>query len=80
MKKIIVIFFIMLASLFAKVDINSADVKTLSTIDGIGIKKAQSIVEYRDKNGKFKDINGLLKVKGIGLKVFESIKDQVEAK
>lgn len=54
------------------VNINTADAPTLSkNIKGIGIKKAQAIVNYREKNGKFNKIEDLMKVKGIGVKLLE---------
>ena len=45
------------------VNINTADAKTLSEIKGIGIKTAKAIVNYRNKNGKFKYYEDLLDVK-----------------
>lgn len=69
---IFVSLFIVLASLTAQadpVDINSANAMVISkTLKGIGLKKAQAIVAYREKNGKFKTIEDLAKVKGIGKK------------
>lgn len=54
------------------VNINTADAQTLSkNIKGIGLKKAQAIVAYREKNGSFKKIEDLKKVKGIGDKLLE---------
>ena len=54
------------------VNINTADAPTLSkNIKGIGMKKAQSIIDYREKNGKFKKVEDLMKVKGIGVKLLE---------
>lgn len=54
------------------VDINTADAQSLSkNIKGIGIKKAQAIIAYREKNGTFKTIEELTKVKGIGNKLLE---------
>jgi competence protein ComEA len=70
----------LVVSLFAKIDINSADVKTLTAIKGLGEKKAEAIVEYREKNGKFESVDDLLKVKGVGKKLLETIKEEVEAK
>ena len=56
----------------APVNINTADAHTLSNnIKGVGLKKAQAIVAYREKNGKFKTIADLKKVKGIGVKLLE---------
>ena len=71
---------LLVVSLFAKIDINSADAKTLTAIKGLGEKKAEAIVEYREKNGKFKSADELLKVKGIGKKLLETIKEEVEVK
>ncbi|MDR2635933.1 MAG: helix-hairpin-helix domain-containing protein, partial [Campylobacteraceae bacterium] len=71
MRKIILILLFFAVSLFAKIDINSADAKTLASINGIGDKKAEAIIEYREKNGKFKTIEDVLKVKGIGDKLLE---------
>lgn len=54
------------------VNINTADAPTLSkNIKGVGMKKAQAIVNYREKNGKFNKIEDLMKVKGIGVKLLE---------
>ncbi len=52
-----------------KININTADAKTLSTLKGIGPKKAQAIVTYRQKNGGFKSVDDLAKVKGINTKL-----------
>ena len=54
------------------VNINTADAQALSkNIKGIGLKKAQAIVAYREANGEFKKIEDLKKVKGIGNKLLE---------
>lgn len=59
-------------SFAAPVNINTADALALSkNIKGIGIKKAQAIIAFRDKNGKFKTAQDLTKVKGIGKKLLE---------
>lgn len=69
---IFVSLFLVFASLSiqaASVDINTADAKTIAkATKGIGFKKAQAIVAYRDKHGKFKSVDDLAKVKGIGKK------------
>ena len=52
-----------------RVDINTADVNALSLLKGIGKKKAQAIVEYRDINGMFTSVDDLLKVNGIGKQI-----------
>jgi competence protein ComEA len=54
------------------VNVNTADASTLAQeLDGIGPSKAQSIVEYRQKNGPFRTAEDLLKVQGIGERVLE---------
>lgn len=55
----------------AIVNINRAGIPDLTTLVGIGEKKAIAIVKYRDANGKFKTIEQLMEVKGIGSKIIE---------
>jgi len=77
--RILLILSIFFISLFAKVDINSANIKELQSIKGIGYKKAVAIIEYR-KTHKFTKIEDIMKVKGIGKKLFEKIKSEIEVK
>lgn len=60
------------------VRLNTATVEQLDTLSGIGPALAQRIIDYRTKNGGFKDINELKLVSGIGDKLFEKIKDEIE--
>ena len=60
----------------ARIDINTASATELERLPGIGASKAQAIVEFRAKE-PFTRADDLRKVKGIGDKLFESIKDQV---
>ena len=54
------------------VDINKADAVTIAKeLDRVGLAKAKAIVDYREKNGAFKSVDELRKVKGIGAKVLE---------
>jgi competence protein ComEA len=54
------------------VDINTADAATIAKeLQGIGLSKAQDIVEFREKNGAFKSADELRKIKGIGAKTLE---------
>jgi len=61
----------------AKVNINTATIEKLMSLQGIGEKKAESIVEYREKFGSFTTIEDLKGVKGVGDKIFSKIKDQI---
>jgi competence protein ComEA len=61
----------------AKVNINTATVEELMSLKGIGEKKAESIVEYREEIGSFATIDELKGVKGIGDKVFNKIKNRI---
>ena len=68
-------FLLLFTSAFAfaaPVDVNTADAETLAqAMHGIGIRKAQAIVDYRQKNGPFKSLDELTNVKGIGKKTLE---------
>ncbi len=61
------------------VNINTASAEQLSgVLKGIGIKKAQAIVSWREKNGKFASIEQLLEVKGIGEKTLTLNKSKIK--
>ncbi|MDH3348088.1 MAG: ComEA family DNA-binding protein [Desulfobulbaceae bacterium] len=68
---------LMVSTAFAQVNVNTANVDELSTLKGIGPAKAQAIVDYREKNGPFKFGEDLTKVKGVGPKIMEKIKDEI---
>jgi competence protein ComEA len=55
------------------VNINNATVQELSVLPGIGAKKAQAIIAYRELNGKFVSIEELVNVKGIGPKMLAKL-------
>lgn len=60
-----------------RININTATVIQLSTLPRIGEKIALRIVNFRKQNGKFKRIEELMKVKGIGEKLFVKLKDRI---
>lgn len=60
-----------------KVNLNTADVAGLQKLTGIGEKKAEQIIAYREQNGPFKKVEDLMQVSGIGEKTFASLKDQL---
>jgi competence protein ComEA len=61
----------------APVNINQATVKELSSLPGVGKKRAEAIIAYREKNGKFGAIEDIKKVEGIGKDILEKIKDHI---
>jgi competence protein ComEA len=61
----------------AKVNINTASASELETLPRIGPKVAQRIIDFRTKNGNFKKVEEIMKVQGIGEKVYEAIKDLI---
>lgn len=60
-----------------KVNLNTASESELQTLTGIGPSKAAAIIEYRDKNGAFKEIEQLKEISGIGDKTFEKLKENI---
>ena len=56
-----------------KININRAEVWLLEALPGIGETLAQRIVDYRQRNGPFNNINGLINVEGIGATTYEKI-------
>jgi competence protein ComEA len=61
----------------AAVNINTATKEELTSIKGIGEKRAQDIVDYRTKNGNFKSVDDLEKVPGIGPGLMKQIRPQM---
>lgn len=60
------------------VNVNKADAQTIaSSLDGIGLGKAQAIVAYRDAHGPFKSVDDLGNVKGIGAKTLDRNRDAI---
>lgn len=76
MKKLLFLFFALTAFLFGAVNINTATLKELKSLNGIGEVKAKAILEYR-KEANFTSIDDLKKVKGIDDKLFEKIKNDI---
>jgi len=61
-----------------QVNVNTADAKKIATeLSGIGTVRAEAIVIYRKENGKFKSIDELVKVPGIGKKTVEKNRSNI---
>ncbi len=57
-----------------KIDLNRAELRLLKALPGIDEILAQRIVNYREQNGRFNNIQELIKVKGIGIATYEQVK------
>ena len=64
----------------AKVNINTAGVKELTTLGGVSPKVAERIVAYREAHGPFKKPEDLKKVEGVGKAMFERNRERVVTK
>lgn len=62
------------------VNLNTATQEDLQTLTGIGPSKANAILEYRETVGKFKEVDELKQVTGIGDKTFERLRDSISVK
>ena len=61
-----------------KVSINAADAQTLAaTLKGVGIKKAEAIIAWRQANGEFMTVGQLTDVKGIGRSILEKNREKL---
>lgn len=82
MKTWVIVIAAILAPMWAlagPVDLNNADAPTLAKeLDGVGMARAQAIVEYREKNGRFRSVDELLNVKGIGPQVLEKNRSSLQ--
>lgn len=80
MKKLLLVFamwFAMSGAAMAVVNINTATKEELTSLKGVGDKRAQEIIDYRKKNGNFKSVDDLEKVPGIGPGLMKQIRSQV---
>lgn len=84
MKKILLVLltllFLTANVALAAININKADKKTLATLPGIGDAKAEAIIKYRKDKGDFKNPKDIIKVKGIGPKIFEKLSKEITIK
>jgi len=76
--KILAIMVLGVSLLFGAVDINTASKSELTTLKGVGEKKADAIIAFR-KGNCFKSVDALIEVKGIGEKFLEKNRDNLKA-
>lgn len=80
MKKLLLAFVTLVISssfAMATVNLNTATKDDLAGIKGIGPMKAQSIIDYRKKNGSFKSVDELDNVKGFGSKSVQKVRSEL---
>ena len=65
------------SALTGKININTATADQLNMLPGVGPAKSQALVNYRTKNGNFKNIEDLQKVPGIKQKKIEKLKQYI---
>ena len=62
---------------FEKININLADLAELQNLPGIGVKTAEKIIRYRERQGAFSSLEELLNVPGIGHQRMQQIKSRI---
>ena len=61
------------------ININTADKETLmETIKGVGVKRAEAIIAYREKNGPFNSVDELAEISGIGQSIVDKNRDNIK--
>ena len=68
------------AAVDAKININTADVKELMKLSGVGRSLAEKIVQYRDAHGPFKKATDLRKIEGVGDGLWEKNRTRIVVK
>jgi len=63
---------------FVKVSINTGTDVELEKVPGIGSKTAERIIAYRNKEGKFRKLTDIMKVKGIGDKKYKKLEKYIK--
>jgi len=85
MKKRAIVSMVLALAVFASspvfaesININTADAVTISEqLPGIGLKKAQAIIDYRNQHGPFQSVDDLDRVNGIGKKLVDANRDKI---
>lgn len=75
--KVFLFLLAMVFSLMAAVNVNTATKEELMSVKGIGEKKAEAIIAYREAHGAFKSVDELVNVKGLGEKSLATLKSEL---
>jgi len=73
----LVLWFAASGAALAAVNINTATKEELTSLKGVGDKRAQEIIDYRKKHGNFKSVDELEKIPGIGPGLMKQIRSDV---
>lgn len=73
----IMILLFLVGIAFAAININTANEQQLQELTGVGPVTAEAIIEYREANDGFDNIDELMEVRGIGPRTLEQLRDQV---
>ncbi len=79
MRYVFIFLMLLIGNAYAEpVNINTADAASIAaSLQKIGPKKAEAIIQYREKNGPFKSARDLLNIKGIGEKTLQEIEKDI---
>jgi len=73
------LFFSLHLAAAERVNVNTADAETLMSIQGIGEKRAEAILDYRKENGPFSSVEELMNVEGVGQATLDNNRDILTA-
>lgn len=76
-KAVLIVAGLMALPAFAAVNLNTATQSELEAVKGLGPAKARAIIEYRETNGNFKNLDDLDNVKGFGKSSVEKLKEEL---
>ncbi|MDG2365402.1 MAG: ComEA family DNA-binding protein [Methylococcaceae bacterium] len=78
-KYFVFLLFVSLTVTAAPININTANsTEIANALNGIGLKKAEAIINYREKNGSFSSLDQLNRVKGIGKKTLKNNQQDIQ--
>ncbi|MEX2525740.1 MAG: ComEA family DNA-binding protein [Gammaproteobacteria bacterium] len=73
------LFFSLQLAAADRINVNTADAETLMSIQGVGEKRAEAIIDYREENGPFSSVEELMNVDGVGQMTLDNNRDMLTA-